>query len=202
MRKQWLTIAGMAAVLLASGCGSSVAPTQAPASKAPAVVTDSTAGIAAVGPPTWAAENVRGPFPVSRVVDGDTIWVQTDSGRLKVRLIGIDTAETVAPGQPVGCFGPEATAEAERLLAGTSVSLELDPSQGAVDRYDRTLAYVWMANGGLFNLAMVRDGFAIEYTYDQPYRYQAQFKSAQAQAQQSLAGMWSQSTCGGDAAFQ
>lgn len=201
MRRHWWTIAALASVLLASGCRSSVPPSQAPATPVPPVVATSSAGSAVVGPPTWAAENVRGPFPVSRVVDGDTIWVQTDSGRLKVRLIGIDTAETVAPGRPVGCFGPEATAEAERLLAGTSVSLELDPSQGELDRYDRTLAYVWMANGELFNLTMIRDGFAIEYTYDQPYRYRAQFKAAEKQAQQSGSGMWSQSTCGGDAAF-
>ena len=143
-----------------------------------------------------------GPFPVTKVVDGDTIWVREGGERVKVRLIGMDTAETVAPGEPVGCFGPEATREAQRLLTGASVYLELDPSQGTYDAYDRLLAYVWLDEGRLFNLEMIRDGYAIEYTYDDPYAYQAEFREAQQQAEDALAGMWSPQTCGGPIAFE
>lgn len=131
-----------------------------------------------------------GPYPVTRVVDGDTIWVQADGGRLKVRLIGIDTAETVAPNRPVGCFGPEASAQTARLLDGEQVHLELDPSQGDTDRYGRTLAYVWLDDGRMVNELLVRNGFAVEYTYDDPYAYQAEFRDAQRQAQAADAGRW------------
>lgn len=143
-----------------------------------------------------------GPFPVTKVVDGDTIWVRAGGDRVKVRLIGMDTAETVAPGEPVGCFGPEATSEAQRLLAGASVYLELDPSQGQYDVYDRLLAYAWLEDGRLFNLEMIRGGFAIEYTYDDPYAYQAEFQAAQGEAEETQAGMWSPQTCGGPVAFE
>ena len=51
--------------------------------------------------------------------------------------------------------------------------LETDPSQDTIDKYGRTLAYVWTASGRLFNLDMIADGYAFEYTYDLPYRYQA-----------------------------
>lgn len=140
---------------------------------------------------------LQGPFPVTRVVDGDTIHVDTSQGDLKVRLIGIDTPETVDPNRPDGCFGAEASAQAQRLLAGTSVYLELDPSQGDTDRFGRTLAFVWMSRQEMFNLIMVQQGFATEYTYDKPYAYQAEFQAAQAQARAAQAGLWSPSTCNG-----
>jgi micrococcal nuclease len=138
-----------------------------------------------------------GPFPVTRVVDGDTIWVEDAGERVRVRFIGIDTAETVAPGEPVGCFGPEATAEAERLMAGQQVYLEVDESQGRFDRFDRLLAYVWLTDGRMVNYELVRNGFAIEYTYDDPYRYQADFRAAQAAAESEQLGLWAPSTCDG-----
>jgi micrococcal nuclease len=146
--------------------------------------------------------DLQGPFPVTKVVDGDTIWVATADGDVKVRLIGMDTAETVAPGEPVGCFGPEASARAKAVLTGASVYLELDSSQGRYDRYDRLLAYVWLDDERLFNLEMIRDGYAIEYTYDDAYIHQREFVAAQQVAQRKQAGMWSPQACGGPIAFQ
>ena len=99
--------------------------------------------------------------------------------RLKVRMIGLDTPETVDPRKPVQCFGREASAQAKTILGGQSVYLETDPSQDSIDKYGRTLAYVWTASGRLFNLDMIADGYAFEYTYDLPYRYQADFKAAE-----------------------
>src|SRR4051794_13489897 len=80
---------------------------------------------------------------VTRIVDGDTIHVQTDSGQaLTVRLLGMDTPETHHPTKPVQCYGPEATARtAEMLPPGTAIGLERDVQE--FDRYGRTLAYVW-----------------------------------------------------------
>jgi micrococcal nuclease len=136
----------------------------------------------------------QGPFTVIKVVDGDTIWVD-NGGRMKIRMIGLDTPETVDPRKPVQCFGREASAQAKTILGGQSVYLETDPSQDTIDKYGRTLAYVWTASGRLFNLDMIADGYAFEYTYDLPYRYQADFKAAQNDASANNRGLWSPDAC-------
>ena len=79
---------------------------------------------------------------VERVVDGDTVIVRAGGGALRVRLLGIDTPETVDPDRPVGCFGPEASAYTKHLLTGRSVSLVYD--RELHDRYGRLLAYVYL----------------------------------------------------------
>jgi micrococcal nuclease len=108
------------------------------------------------------AAGVQGPFTVTKVVDGDIIWVDNNGQRMKIRMIGLDTPETVDPRKPVPCFALEASAQAKTNLGGQSVYLEIDPSQDSVDRYGRTLAYVWTASGRLFNLDMIADGYAHE----------------------------------------
>lgn len=138
-----------------------------------------------------------GPYPVSKVVDGDTLWVQRDGKDVKLRLIGIDTPETHDPRKPVQCFGEAATTQAQTVLAGRQVLLETDESQGLVDKYGRELVYVWI-DGKLFNQQMIEDGFAHEYTYSTPYRYQRQFKEAERVAADAGVGLWATDTCGGD----
>lgn len=145
-----------------------------------------------------APADAEGPFPVVRVVDGDTLIVARPEGETRVRVIGIDTPESVAPDQPVECFGPEASGRAEQLLAGTSVMLRGDPTQDRVDQYGRELDYVWLPDGRLFNHVMLAEGFALEYTFAAPYAYQADFRAAEDQAAQTGAGLWSPTTCGGD----
>ena len=140
---------------------------------------------------------VDGPRGVVRVVDGDTVVVAPDT---TVRLIGIDTPETVDPRKPVQCFGREASAYAHLLLDGHSVWLEYDPTQGRLDKYGRTLAYVWLPDGRLFNEVMIADGYAHEYTYDLPYRYQDTFIAAERAAREGERGLWSPTTCNGDTA--
>ena len=140
-------------------------------------------------------QGVQGPFTVTKVVDGDTIWVDNNGQRLKIRMIGLDTPETVDPRKPVQCFGLEASAQAKTILGGQSVYLETDPSQDSVDRFGRTLAYVWTASGRLFNLDMIADGYAFEYTYDLPYRYQQDFKTAEDDARTQERGLWSPDAC-------
>jgi micrococcal nuclease len=139
-------------------------------------------------------QGVQGPFTVTKVVDGDTIWVNSGK-REKVRMIGMDTPETVDPRKPVQCFGLEASAQAKAILAGQSVYLETDPSQDTVDKYGRTLAYVWTTSGQLFNLDMIADGYAHEYTYYLPYRYQKEFKAAENDARNQERGLWSPASC-------
>ena len=135
---------------------------------------------------------VKGPFPVTRVVDGDTVRVLIEGQDTAVRLIGIDTPETVAPNHPVECAGPEASVYAEQLMSGEDVFLEVDASQGTYDKYNRILAYVWLEGDLMVNLAMIDAGLAEEYTYDDPYTYQRLFQQAEQEANEDLRGLWGQ----------
>ncbi len=132
------------------------------------------------------------PATVERVVDGDTVVVvAADGARERLRLIGVDTPETVKPDAPVDCFGPEASAfTTDALPVGSTVWLEDDASQGDADRYDRLLRYVWTEGGGLLNQQLVASGLGEEDTYDQPYRYRDAFVAAEAAARDSGAGLW------------
>lgn len=148
-------------------------------------------GAAAMWPvPTRAQE--RQPATVVGVVDGDTIRVQTDAGgSLTMRLTGVDTPETKHPSKPVQCFGAEASARtAELLPVGTIIDLEQDVQQ--TDRYGRTLAYVWPAGGSqMVNEQLVREGYALSLTIPPNVRYAETFASAQAEAREAGAGLWS-----------
>jgi micrococcal nuclease len=137
------------------------------------------------------------PVPVVKVVDGDTIAVVIDGKRETVRLIGINTPETVDPRRPVECFGKEASDKVKSLLTGTSVRLVSDPTQSERDRYNRLLRYVYLDDGRLFNQYLIEEGFAYEYTYGTPYEYREQFKTAEKNARENQRGLWSESTCSG-----
>jgi micrococcal nuclease len=141
---------------------------------------------AAFTPPVGA----DGPWAVSRVVDGDTVHVTTDAGNVTLRLIGVDTPESVHPTQPVECYGPEASAYAKSTLTGQRVWLESDATQDRLDRYGRRLVYVWLPEGTLFNEALIATGHATEYTYSRAYVHQARFRAAQAAARAAGRGMW------------
>lgn len=134
---------------------------------------------------------------MTRVVDGDTTHVSIDGTDTTLRIIGIDTLETVDPRKPVQCFGAAASAMAHELLDGQSVSLAYDPTQDRVDRYQRTLAYV-SVNGFDYGQRMISQGFAHEYTYDTPYQRQTAYQSAENDARSGRSGLWSPTTCGGD----
>lgn len=134
---------------------------------------------------------------VIRVVDGDTIKVSFDGNEETVRLIGIDTPETNHPQKGVECFGHEASDYLRSRIEGTTVLLEADNSQSSQDVYGRKLYYVWL-NDININLEMVREGFAYEYTYDVPYKYQYDFTQAQKIAEEQGFGLWSEHTCGGN----
>ncbi len=141
----------------------------------------------------------EGFLKVLKVVDGDTIVVLREGRRQTVRLIGMDTPEVVDPRKTVQCFGREASNKAHELLDGSNVRLELDPSQGEIDKYGRLLAYVFMQNGQNYNELMIESGYAHEYTYQsQPYKYQEQFKQAEVVARDNSRGLWANETCAGD----
>ncbi len=100
---------------------------------------------------------------VIRTIDGDTIVVSVKGGEVTVRLIGVDTPETVHPNKGVEYFGKEASRFTRNLLKGESVYLEYE--QDRFDKHGRTLAYAFRAPDGLFvNLEIVRQGYGHAYT--------------------------------------
>lgn len=113
---------------------------------------------------------------VLRVVDGDTAEIDTYTGPLKIRVIGIDTPETVHPSKPVEQGGPEATARARELLEGQTVVIHYDPDpkHDRWDKYGRLLVYLELPDGRDFGLAMVTEGHAIVYT-KYPFSRQASY---------------------------
>lgn len=134
-------------------------------------------------------------FKVLTVVDGDTISVETEEGKETIRIIGINTPETVDPRKPVECFGKEASEKARELLFGKYVTLEADPSQEDRDKYGRLLRFVFLPDGGDYGKTMIGLGYAYEYTYNLPYKYQAEYKEAQSLAQSSKEGLWADDAC-------
>lgn len=130
---------------------------------------------------------------VTSITDGDTLR----AGDERVRLIGIDTPEVSGD---VECFGREATAALDRLVPpGTDVRLVSDVAP--VDRYGRTLAYVYRLDDGIFvNLAMARDGYAVPLTVPPDVAHSQDLAQAAADARDAGRGLWSACGDAGDAA--
>lgn len=136
-----------------------------------------------------------GTYKVVRVVDGDTFSIDKDGVNTTLRLIGLDTPEVVDPRKPVQCFGREASDKAKAILSGQSVRIDLDKTQGEFDKYDRTLAYAFLADGTNFAEMMIREGYGHEYTYNLPYKYQTEFKMAEKFARENERGLWAPGVC-------
>jgi micrococcal nuclease len=135
---------------------------------------------------------------VAYAVDGDTLRVRLPSGRLAyVRLVGIDTPESVRPGEPVEC-GAEAASDSMHALAprGASVVLRDDSVADAEDRYGRLLAHAFIA-GHQLELAQLRRGWAEVYRFQgQRFDGLARFERAEDSARRAGRGVWS--SCGGE----
>jgi micrococcal nuclease len=146
-----------------------------------------------------AAEPVMATATVLRVVDGDTIDIRDDvRGRLRIRVLGIDTPETNKPDYSVGCWGPEATEFAQSSLVGQRVAMESDPTQDRTDRYGRTLAYLVRADGWDYSVEAARAGTAKSYVYGGvPVSRYGAIETAQADAQAAQRGLWGP-PCWGD----
>lgn len=128
---------------------------------------------------------------VVRIVDGDTFEIE---GGQKVRLIGIDTPETVAPNKPVACFGQEASNKTKEIIMGQEVKLEKDISE--TDKYGRLLRYVYVANpeatseSVFVNDFLVKSGYAQVSTYPPDVKYQNLFLESQRYAKENNLGLW------------
>ena len=133
---------------------------------------------------------------VISVTDGDTLKVNLNGVVETIRVIGIDTPETVHPTKLVECFGIEASNKAKALLTGSTVRVVTDSSQGTRDKYDRYLAYITLEDGSDFGETMLRGGYAYEYTYGVPYQNQSTYKAAEATARTTQTGLWADGACG------
>jgi micrococcal nuclease len=128
---------------------------------------------------------------VTRVIDGDTIEVNPAVGGTQdVRLLGVDTPETVDPNEPVEPYGPEASAFTKQQLEGERIILIFD--QEMTDQYGRALAYVRISGQGeTFNETLLRQGYAQLYVVPPNDRYEVTFRRVQDQARLERQGIWS-----------
>lgn len=144
---------------------------------------------------------------VTRVVDGDTIEVEITGHSLgpgagdaqpgqtyDVRLIGIDTPESVDPNSPIECFGQEASAATEALLEEQTVRLVADVEEA--DRYDRLLRYVYLGEE-MANARLVTNGYAFAYTYPPSVRHSELFVALEREAREGERGLWAAEACSG-----
>lgn len=135
---------------------------------------------------------------VVKVVDGDTITVSLNGNSETIRIIGINTPETVDPRKTIECFGKEASAKAKEYMSdsNSTVWLEADPTQGDRDKYQRLLRYIFINNDTTdYGKTMIATGYAYEYTYNTPYKYQLAYKQAQKDAESRKLGLWADNAC-------
>ena len=131
---------------------------------------------------------------VKRIIDGDTLDIVYNGKTTRVRLIGVDTPETVHPNKTPEFYGREASMFLHNLLAGESVFLELDPvniDRAHKDIYGRLLAYVYRANGRVFvNREIIRQGYGRVTTFQ--FKHADDFKRTERTARDIRKGLWRQ----------
>jgi micrococcal nuclease len=127
------------------------------------------------------------PARVLRVVDGDTVEVLISGREEDLRYIGVDSPETVKPGEPVQCFGRQASAFNGRLVEGRRVRLVYDAERR--DVYGRLLAYVYL-HGTLVNAELVRRGYARTLTIEPNDTFAPLFARLQRRAGREGRGLW------------
>ncbi|MBA7513271.1 hypothetical protein ES705_05282 [subsurface metagenome] len=120
-------------------------------------------------------------YEVSKVIDGDTIRLENGE---TVRLIGIDTPETVHPSKAVEYYGKEASDFTRMMVEGKQVKLELDVQK--LDKYNRLLAYVYLKDGTFLNSELVKEGYAKVSTYPPNVKYADLFTKLQKEAREKI----------------
>lgn len=125
---------------------------------------------------------------VERVVDGDTFVAAVAGRRERIRLIGVDTPETVDPDRPVQPYGKQASNFAKHMLTGRTVRLvgDVEPR----DRYGRLLAYVWLSDGTFWNALLAAEGYAQLITIPPDVTYASLFRGLVDEARSANRGLW------------
>lgn len=127
-------------------------------------------------------------YKVKRVVDGDTFVIMMAGKEEKVRLIGVDTPESVKPNTPVQDYAIEASNYTKELIDGKNVKLEFDV--GERDNYRRILAYVYLEDGRMLNEILVGNGYAKVMTVPPNVKYADKFMDLERTARKEKKGLW------------
>lgn len=130
-------------------------------------------------------------YPVQKVIDGDTIAVEVSGEEKRIRILGINTPESVDPERPVECYGIEASLYLKQLLTGSKVKIHYDNAKPRIDDYGRILAYIESPSQADIGTIMIEKGYAYEYTYhNEWYSKQKIYKNLEKNAKNSLLGLW------------
>lgn len=136
---------------------------------------------------------------VIHVVDGDTIDATLDSEpttKYRIRLLGVNTPETVDPRKTVECFGKQASDFSKSKLSSKRVRLESDPQADERDKYDRLLRNVYLEDGTDFNAMLVEQGYAYAYlSFPLNADRKTQLRKLEAQAKAAGRGLWAAGVC-------
>jgi endonuclease YncB( thermonuclease family) len=177
-------------VLLVGGCehlfGDAGGGGAGGAGRAPADLATTPAERAAWPDPPQDAVAVK----VQRVVDGDTFVAVVRGRRERIRVIGVDTPESVDPNRPGEPYGTEASDFAKHYLDGETVRLAGDAEPR--DRYGRMLAYVWLRDGTFWNALLVAEGYAQQLTIPPNVTYAPLFRRLVAEARRNDRGLWAE----------
>lgn len=143
-----------------------------------------------VTPSTVTPQLQAGYYNVAQFDDGDTVIVDMNGTEEKIRFIGVDTPETKDPRKPVQCFGRKASEFTKNLIGDNPIRLEADPTNTNRDRYNRLLRYVYLPDGTLVNLEIIKQGYGFAYL-SFPVQKAEEFHLAQKQAREKGLGLWS-----------
>jgi len=132
----------------------------------------------------------QGPYEVVKVIDGDTIKLDIDDEITSVRLIGIDTPESVHPNKEKNVPEGKLAAEHTKSLAEDKY-VYIEYGEEAHDRYGRVLAYVYIDENTMLNAKLVEDGYAEVYTLKPNNKYEEYFLSLEEKAKNNNSGLWS-----------
>ena len=171
-------------VALLSGCGGLVG--DGGDARAPGRLATSRAERAAWPDPPKGAVAAK----VQRVSDGDTFVATVKGRKERVRVIGVDTPESVHPNRPDEPYGEEASDFAKHYLEGETVRLAGDVEPR--DRYGRMLAYVWLQDGTFWNALLVAEGYAQQLTIPPNVTYADLFRRLVREARRDSRGLWAE----------
>ena len=150
-----------------------------------------------IEPPKTESEQVAtSTIRVTRIVDGDTFEVTIDGQVEKVRMLGIDTPESVDPRKPVQCFAKEATKKLKELISDQEIVMTPDFTNDDRDKYNRLLRYVSLSNGLDVNGELIKQGYAYAYIKF-PFERREAYLKLQTEARTMGRGLWATTTCSG-----
>lgn len=141
-------------------------------------------------PSQVAADITFGGYRVTEFVDGDTITVDMNGRKERVRMIGVDTPETHDPRKSVECFGQAAADYTRQLIGNDMVRLEADELSSNRDRYNRLLRYVYTSDNKLVQAEIIKNGYGFAYV-SFPFSKLEEFRRYESEAERQQLGLWS-----------